>query len=294
MTHELKSQYFTTNGIQLHCKVAGDKNQPLVLFLHGFPEFWYSWHKQLPFFAEKYYVVAPDLRGYNLSDKPKGVANYQMKELVADVKGLIEALGYQQAKVVAHDWGGAIAWTLAGHHPELVERLAILNMPHPSIFMDSLYKKINIKQWLRSWYVAFFQLPFLPEWTIQFKPERFFKNSFQGWVHRAEAFTDEDIQQYVQAFSNPATPTAAINYYRAAFRYPSKADQEALKQIEVPVTMIWGENDKALGKELTYDTEKYCPQFYGIHYIPNCSHWVQSEYPKLVNKYLDQLLKRSL
>ncbi len=154
-----------TNGVRLHVVQVGPETGPLVLLLHGFPEFWYGWKAQIDGLAEAgYRVWAPDQRGYNLSDKPEGVAAYQLDTLVADVVGLIDAAGQQKAIIVGHDWGGIVSWWLAASHPERVERLVILNVPHPAVTRKFIRQYPG--QLLRSWYIAFFQLPILPEWIM--------------------------------------------------------------------------------------------------------------------------------
>jgi len=284
----LTTRYIDVNGITLHCKVAGQG--PLMVLLHGFPEFWYSWRKQLPVLAQSYTVVAPDMRGYNLSDKPKGIKNYTLEVLMNDIRALIKAFGQESAIVVGHDWGGVVAWSLAGYYPEMVEKLIILNMPHPAEMKRQL-KQGNWQQWRKSWYMGFFQLPYLPEWYMKRNLTRFFKRSLQGWAHQETAFTDADIQAYVTAYEQPNALTATINYYRA-LRHTKRSDKLRPQKLMMPVCLIFGEDDKALGKELTYNTAHYCKGALSIKYIPNCSHWVQHEYPELVNKYIVTFLKQ--
>ncbi len=279
----MKTEFIRTNGITLHCKVAG--NGPLVILLHGFPEFWFSWRRQIPVLSQHYKVVAPDLRGYNLSDKPKGIKNYTLEVLVNDIKGLITALGEKKAIIVGHDWGGAIAWALAGFFPEMVSQLIILNMPHP-LELNKHLKKGSLQQWKKSWYMALFQLPMLPEWRIYSKPEAFFYRALKGWACRKEAFSDNDIAQYIEAFKDKASLTAAINYYRAV-RYGNKrSDGRTWQKSPMPVLFIFGEKDRALGKELTYNTQNYCSGKLSIKYLKNASHWVQHDEPELVNRYI--------
>lgn len=284
----MESQFIKTNGIRLHCKVAGEG--PLMILLHGFPEFWYSWRKQIPVFAQHYKVVAPDMRGFNESDKPKGVKNYALEVLVDDVRGLIKAFGEEKAIIVAHDWGGAVAWTLASYFPEVIERLIILNIPVPAEMKKQIYGG-NWAQIRKSWYILFFQLPWLPEYLFGRDLQNTFERALKGWAHNPDAFSNADIQEYVKAFSQPGALTATINYYRASMRYPGRSDERKPKVIDLPTLMIWGEDDKALGKELTYNTGNYCSN-YKIHYIPDCSHWVQHEQPELVNGYVLDFLKK--
>ena len=258
-----------------------------MLFLHGFPEFWYSWRHQIPEFAKDYKVVAIDLRGYNDSDKPADSTAYSMPEFIKDVQGVITGLGYERCVLVGHDWGGAIAWSFAYAHPEMVERLIVLNIPHPAKFAEGLRTP---QQLLRSGYIFFFQLPFLPELLIQLNDYQALEQAFKGMAKNKNAFTAADIEAYKNAFAKPGVLTAAINYYRNVLQLGSSL-QSSWSVLEVPTLMIWGEDDIPLGKELTYGTEQYVRDFQ-IKYIPNCSHCVQQEQPQLVNQYMREFLTR--
>lgn len=274
-------EYITTNGIRLHYVTQGEG--PLMLMLHGFPEFWYSWRHLIPEFAKDYKVVALDLRGYNESDKPQQQSAYVMSEFVKDVEGVIKGLGYDRCVLVGHDWGGAIAWNFAYAYPEMLERLIVLNMPHPAKFADGLRTP---QQLLRSSYAFFFQLPVLPELFIQSSDYGAIESAFKGMAVNKSAITQADIEAYKDAASRRGALTAMLNYYRNAFPSMTLRDWSVL---QVPTLMIWGEEDTALGKELTYGTEKYVRDFQ-IRYIPNCSHWVQQERPELVNQYMREFL----
>ncbi|OIP68754.1 MAG: epoxide hydrolase [Oscillatoriales cyanobacterium CG2_30_44_21] len=272
----------STNGIKLHYVTQGEGG--LILFLHGFPEFWYSWRHQIPEFAKDYKVVAVDLRGYNDSDKPKVKSAYVMPELVEDVRGVIEGLGYESCILVGHDWGGAIAWSFAYAYPELVSRLIVMNLPHPAKFAAGLKTP---QQMLKSWYIAFFQIPFLPEFLIQLDDYQLIGEAFRGMAINQGAFTDADMKEYKNAFTKHGALTGAINYYRNLPSYLSK--QKTWDILKIATLMIWGEEDRYLGKELTYGTEEYV-QDLRIRYIPNCSHWVQQEQPNLVNQMMREFL----
>lgn len=276
----MEHHYITVNNIRLHYVAEGSGK--LLILLHGFPEFWYAWRHQIPALSPYFKVVAPDMRGYNLSDKPRGVAQYTIDQLAADVKELITALGEKSAFIVGHDWGGAVAWAVAHYYPNMVEKLAILNMPHPAEMRKHLLQ-FNRAQWKKSWYILYFQLPYLPEKSISRNLTLFFERALRGWAMRKEAFTDQDIAKYVAAFAQPQTLTATINYYRAAIRYIQRFRFEGI--LSMPVLMLWGENDKALGKELTIDTPQHCERL-SLRYVPQCSHWIQHDYPELVNGYL--------
>ena len=282
-----KHDFIDTNGIRLHYVSKGQGK--LMLMLHGFPEFWYSWRYQIEEFATNYHTVAVDLRGYNQSDKPKALSAYQMSELVADVKGVIESLGYSDCVLVAHDWGGAIAWNFAYAYPEMVERLIVLNIPHPAKFIKGLRTP---QQLLKSWYVFAFQIPWLPEFLFSLNDYQAVKEAFSGMAIDKTAFSKEDLNAYRDAAAKPGALTAAINYYRNVFQSLFMSDRPQWGILDVPTLTIWGENDTALGKELTYGTEAYVKDWQ-IEYIPNCSHWVQQEQPALVNTYIKEFLEEN-
>jgi len=279
-----KHGYIISNGIKLHYVSQGEG--PLMLMLHGFPEFWYSWRHQIPEFAKDYQVVALDLRGYNESDKPPEQSAYVMSEFIQDVEGVIQGLGYEECVLVGHDWGGFIGWYFAYAHPEMLERLIVLNIPHPAQFAEGLRTP---QQFARSWYAFFFQIPVLPELVLQAFDYEVIGNIFSEMAINKTAFTTADIEAYKDAAARRGALTAMINYYRNALL----GKRQEWSFLQVPTLMIWGESDKALGKELTYGTEEYVRDFQ-IRYIPNCSHWVQQERPDLVNHYIREFLGRSL
>jgi pimeloyl-ACP methyl ester carboxylesterase len=234
-------------------------------------------------------VVAPDLRGYGESDKPHGIAAYRATVLARDVAGLIHARGAARAHVVGHDWGGAIAWTLVLEHPEVVERLVVINAPHPRAISRALRR--DIRQILRSWYVFAFQLPWLPEREL-LRP-----GAISAGLRRSapgsHVFSEADLAEYERAFAQPGVATAALNYYRAALRdeLGGRASSEDRK-IATPTLLIWGEDDTALGKELTRGMERYFSGPFTIRYVPGGSHWVPEERPELVNEMLLEFLAR--
>jgi epoxide hydrolase 4 len=278
-------EYIITNGIKLHYVTQGEG--PLMLMLHGFPEFWYSWRHQISEFAKDYKVVAIDLRGYNKSDKPQQQSAYVMSEFIKDIEGVIKGLGYDRCVLVAHDWGGAIAWSFAYAHPEMLEQLIVLNIPHPAKFAQGLRTP---QQLLRSAYIFFFQLPVLPELLIQSSDYQAIESAFQGMAVDKNAFTKSDIEAYKNAASRRGALTAMLNYYRNAL---TTLVQRNWTVLDVPTLMIWGESDTALGKELTYGTDAYVRNLQ-IKYIPNCSHWVQQEQPALVNQYMREFLSQPI
>ncbi len=286
------------NGVRLHyveanCGVEAGAG-PLVILLHGFPEFWYSWRFQIPALAEAgFRVIAPDMRGYNLSEKPPGVAAYRMKHLSADVAALINHAGERQAVVVGHDWGGAVAWAVAARYPERVSKLVVMNAPHPAAFARELG---NWEQLRKSWYILFFQLPWLPETLFRLGGRRGLEQTLQHDSLRPELFTDEDINRYTDALLQPGALTASINYYRAAFR---GALRGALRggmrgeKITTPTLLIWGEQDEFLGTELTEGLEPFVPDLRLLR-IDKASHWVQIDAFERVNRALLEFLKPAL
>lgn len=280
----MQHNYLSTNGIRLHYVTQGEG--PLMLLLHGFPEFWYSWRHQIPEFAKDYNVVALDLRGYNDSDKPKETAAYALPELIKDVEGAILALGYDKCVLVGHDWGGAIAWSFAYEHADMLEKLIVLNLPHPAKFVAGLRTP---QQLLRSWYIALFQLPKLPEWMLSANDYAAIRAAFSNMAINPEAFSPQDLDAYATAAAKPGALTGMLNYYRNIFRSDGLF-QQTWDTLEIPTLMIWGEEDTALGKELTYGTEEFVSDF-EIKYIPQCSHWVQQEQPALVNQYIRDFLR---
>lgn len=286
---EIEHRTVALPGIDLHVVVAG--NGPLVVLLHGFPEFWYSWRYQIPVLVRAGYRVAvPDMRGYNLSAKPKGVANYSPDLLVGDVAHLIEALGERKAHVVGHDWGANVAWMFAMNRPDRLDRLVICNVPHPVVFARHLYTwKQGVK---KSWYVFFFQLPWLPEWSMLARDCRSIRTILAKDPVNPERFSRNDVEEYVKAFRQPGAATAAINYYRAIFRVPKDRRKEMVRPIENPTMMIWGMRDRFLGPELVDTPAKLVPDL-RIERIEDSSHWVQCDQPERVNSLLLDFLGTS-
>jgi pimeloyl-ACP methyl ester carboxylesterase len=275
--------FVSLGGVRLHCVSAG--SGPLVVLLHGFPEFWYSWRHQMHALADVgFRAVAPDLRGYHTSDRPLGVRNYAIDLLVTDVAELIVALGSARAIVIGHDWGGFIAWHLALQRPELVERLVILNAPHPAAIRREMR---NPRQWLRSWYVFVFQLPGLPEWLLAAGDGALQRRVFGRTPSRPNAFTPEDLQKYREAFPTRRDWTAPVNYYRAAFRYrPSRR----LVPILTPTLLVWAERDPYLGPRLSHGLEPWVPNL-RVERLPDVGHWLQNEAPERVNELILRFLR---
>ncbi len=270
---------------QLHVEESGH-GDPVVL-LHGFPEFSACWRHQLPALAAAgFRAIAPDLRGYNLSDRPRGVKNYRTNELVSDIVALIRKLPGGKAHIVGHDWGGVLAWRLAAQHPELVNKLVVLNAPHPAAYLRTL--KHNPIQWLRSWYVLFFQLPWLPERLIKSRNFALLERAWKKDPVTAGAYTDEEVARYKEALGQPGALTAAIDYYRAALRWSGDLHGKP-QSVSVPTLLIWGERDRYLGLDLSEGLEVWIPDLQ-LKRIPGASHWVQNDVPEIVNRLLSDFL----
>lgn len=272
------------DGIELHVARAG--SGPPVILVHGFPEHWRCWRHQIaPLVAAGYSVWAPDLRGYNLSERPRQRSAYHLRHLVEDLVAVVRAAGPSPAHVVGHDWGGVIAWTFAGMHPHLLGKLVILNAPHVRIYLEKVRRP---PQMFRSWYVLFFQLPRIPEWALAFRNFRAVRKIF-GDLAKPGAFSSEEIESNIAALSQPGALTAALNYYRANFR----ADALSLasrSRVEGETLVIWGERDAALGIELLDGLDRVAPRA-RVHRIPGAGHWVQQEAPEEVNRALLDFLK---
>ncbi|MCB1180370.1 MAG: alpha/beta hydrolase [Leptospiraceae bacterium] len=278
-------EYVRTNGVNLHIVKKG--NGPLIIFLHGFPEFWYSYRHQLLDFSKDFTAVAIDNRGYNESDKPVGVDSYRLEELVKDVKGIIEYLGFEKCTLVAHDLGGIIAWQLAYSHPEILDNLIILNCPHPMKYSRELK---NPTQIFKSWYIYFFQLPIIPEFLISINNFQGIEEIFLKITEAKHKFEKSDLEKYRKMASKENGITSMLNYYRNVFKFlPLLEKSNMNKKLNVPTLIIWGEDDKVLSKSLTYDMGEFLSNF-EIKYIPDCSHWVQQEEPELVNQYIREFL----
>ncbi|OON67446.1 alpha/beta fold hydrolase [Hymenobacter sp. CRA2] len=285
MEHALEHHYVETNGLRLHVVQSGPVDGPLVVLLHGFPEFWYGWHRQIPALAAAgYRVWAPDQRGYNLSDKPGRVAAYAVPKLVADIIGLLDAAGRPQACVVGHDWGGIVAWHLAMQHPERVARVAILNVPHPAVFGRTL--RHSGRQRRKSWYALFFQLPWLPEQLTRLNHWWAGRQALVGTSRRG-TFSHDDLRRYRLAWSQPGAMRSMINWYRAAARQGRQSIQGG--RIEVPLQLIWGRRDAFLEAHMAAESLHYCDQG-RLTYFDKATHWVQHEEAERVNQLLLEFL----
>ncbi len=280
---DLHYEFVRAGELRFEVACAGNPASPrLALLLHGFPEHAISWRHQLPFLAERgYRVWAPNQRGYGNSARPTGVAAYRIEQLVEDVARLIDASGAREVMLAGHDWGAMVAWQFAIRRARPLARLVICNVPHPERFREEV--RTNKVQRKRSRYVAFFQLPWLPEYLLTRKDAAAVGKAFVGMAIDKSRFPDDVLAVYRRAAREPGAMTAMLNWYRAAWRARSEAGPPAHAKIEVPTLMVWGEEDSALGKELAAGTERYVSDL-TLRYLPGVSHWVQQEAPERVNE----------
>lgn len=280
-THE----FVQTNRIRLHYVTQGEGD--LVVLLHGFPEFWYSWRFQIPVLSQKFKVVVPDLRGYNDSDKPND--GYDLDTLTQDVIGLIKGLGYQKAHVVGHDCGGMIAWNLAQSFPEFLQSLSLLNAPHPQRLLRDVSG--SLEQILKHWQMFAVQVPGLPEIFIQNNLAQFVKNCFQSQAVRKAAFSREVLQVYQAALEKKGALAASLNHYRQLIQPQSFMPRFTAPSIDVPTLVLWGEDDTVLNSKRVRSLEKWVTAPFRMKAIPECGHWIQQEVPRLVNTELLNFLQ---
>ena len=285
--HERQVQ---ANGLRFRVLEAGSGDR-LALCLHGFPELSFSWRHQLPLLAELgFRAWAPDLRGYGGTDRPQGLSEYAIEKLLDDVAGLIDASGAKETTLIAHDWGGAIAWWFALRRIRPLARLIVMNLPHPAVF--ERVARTGWRQRLRSWYVLFFQIPWLPERLLRMRRARLVTEAFRSMAVDKSQFPEEVLDVYRRAALEPGAATAMLNYYRGLVRGGGARRMSSLGYpiIETPTLLIWGEQDTALGVELTVGTEAHVPNF-TLRRLPNASHWVQQDAPDEVNAILREWLE---
>lgn len=286
-SHMRPTHHFVDTGqVTLHTVQAGPREGPLTILLHGFPEYWRGWKNQIPALARAgYHVWAPDQRGYNLSDKPRDLAAYNVDRLVQDVVGLVKAAGRQQTHLVGHDWGAAVAWRVAIKYPHVVRRLAILNVPHPSVGLRFALR--SREQKLRSWYIAFFQIPRLPESLIRLGNWQAGRRTMVA-SSRPDTFTAQDLDCYVSAWSRPGAMRSMLNWYRAAAR--TRPSPLADIRVHVPTRIIWGANDIALSRQLAPLSLEMCDDG-DLFILEQATHWVQHDAPRRVNRLLLDFLQ---
>jgi pimeloyl-ACP methyl ester carboxylesterase len=276
-----RERWIPAGEVKLHAVEAGPEDGPLAILLHGFPEFWYGWRRQLaPLAAAGYRVLAPDQRGYNLSEKPRGVAAYGLDRLARDVVGLIDDAGREKALLVGHDWGGAVAWWTAIRHPERIAKLAVLNMPHPRVM--ERFVRHDPAQRKRSSYIFLFQIPWLPE-------RRLAAGNFAraaaalAKTSRPGTFGEDDLARYRAAWSQPGAVHAMIQWYRAALR--ARPRRPPSTEVRVPTLLVWGARDRFLGREMAEPSIARCPDG-RLAIVDEAGHWVQHEEPERVTRLL--------
>jgi epoxide hydrolase 4 len=288
----MRSQYVQTNNIKLHVITDGAENGPSVVLLHGFPEFHYGWRKQIPaLVGAGFRVIVPDQRGYNLSDKPCGAAAYDVNTLAKDVVGLFDHFGIQKARLVGHDWGAAVAWTVALNHPERLERLAILNVPHPDVMARFMLE--DPAQRRKSWYIFAIQLRYIAEWNLRRDNFRNMARMLVG-SGKKSTFTRDDIAEYKKAWSQPGALTGMLNWYRAIFRgsfkYLFHRRNIPARRVGTPILILWGKRDVALNHEMVEPSLALCEDGRAVMF-EDATHWVQHDKADEVNKHLIDFLR---
>lgn len=264
--------YADVGAIKLHYATAG-MGEKLVVLLHGFPEFWYSWRYQILALSDEYTVVAPDMRGYNLSDKPANTSDYEIGHLVGDIVGLIAHFSKEKAAVIGHDWGASVAWALAMKKPDVLWKLGALQVPPIPIWK----RNQTMKQFLASWYMFFFQLPSLPEFVFKKNDYAALVKSLTESTAKPDVFSAAEIAEYKTAWGQPGAATAMLNYYRANIMKRLFGSNEMPPKIDVPTLFIYGEKDKAVLPETVAGVGDMIAGAYTEHRIPDSGHWVQQE-----------------
>jgi pimeloyl-ACP methyl ester carboxylesterase len=287
MAMTISTRTVEANGFRFAVDEAGE-GERLALCLHGFPESRFSWRHQLPVLARLgYRAWAPDLRGYGETEpKPQAVSAYLIDRLMEDVAALIDASGAKSVTLIGHDWGAGLAWSFAANRVRPLERLVIMNVPHPAV-MNAVQRR-SFAQLRKSWYMFFFQLPGLPEWVTTANDARAVRRAFHDMAVDKTNFTPEVLDRYAADAQRPGAMTGMINWYRAAFRLRGKL-AGPWEVIETPTLIVWGEADAALGLELLDGTDAHVRDL-TIRRLPNVSHWVQQEAPDKVNAILEEWL----
>ncbi|CAO4379733.1 unnamed protein product [Caenorhabditis nigoni] len=285
-------KFVQLKDIRMHYVEEGPEDGDVLLMVHGFPEFWYSWRFQLEHFKHTHRCIAIDMRGFNSTDRPSGISNYNISYLVDDIRQFIEVLGLKKVTLAAHDWGAMICWRVAMMHQELIDRLIICNVPHPTAFFD-VYK-ISKEQRDKSWYVYFFQSQLIPEIAMRSNKMKMLEAMFRGkqaGIRNSQNFTDEDMLAWKHVFSQPGATTGPLNYYRDLFNAPSISRK--LQIVQPKVLILWGDEDNFLDKKGAEFSVQYCRNC-RVEFIRGASHWVQQDQPELVNAYMEQFMKEDI
>lgn len=269
------------NGVALHAVTAGPTHGDPVICLHGFPEFWYGFRNQIPALADAgYRVIVPDQRGYNLSDKPDGLDTYTLTTLADDAVGILDSLGYDQARVVGHDWGAAVLWQTLLEHPNRIEQAVTMNVPHPAVFDEYLFS--DFRQTLKSTYMYVFQLPGVAEWLLTTTDCWGFRQ-FLASTNSEDAFTPDDMDRYREAWTQPGAATAMVNWYRALFQRDPGGVPDMT--VEPETLVIWGTEDPLLEARMAEESAGFCRDG-RLEEIPDATHWLQHERPERVNELI--------
>ncbi|MDP3274216.1 MAG: alpha/beta hydrolase [Deltaproteobacteria bacterium] len=285
---DVQHRYADLDGLTMHYVTRGEG--PAVVLLHGFPEMWWSWRHQIePLARAGFRVIVPDLRGYNETDKH---GPYDIETLTGDVKNLLDSLGISQATVISHDWGGALGWHLAATSPDRVSRLVVMNCPHPAMMQRAL--RTSAAQRKRSWYMLYFQLPWLPERALRAKQGARLRSLYRAHAKSLENFSDSELQPIVDNVMRPGSASAMLGWYRAAVRDALRGRATRLPTIDAPTLLIWARDDKALGYEdLVPGTERFVRNL-RVEAVSECGHFVQSERPEQVNALLLEFLHTTI
>lgn len=274
-------QLISVNGINLHTAMAGPRDGEPVILLHGFPDASFGWKEQMIALAEQnYFVIAPDQRGYNLSDKPRGKKNYMMKVLVADIIALADELGFKKFNLAGHDFGALVSWNLVENFGKRVKRLVIFNVPHPKVLKK--FQRENKEQRRKSWYAYFFKLPLLPELLVKRGNWKFLASAMKN------SFSNEEIDKYRTAWSRPGAIAAMINWYRCLFL--QKADDRPKNRITVPTLIVWGKQDPHLMWEMASESAAMCENG-RVKYLEDATHWVLKDEPEKTSRFLIDFFK---
>lgn len=283
----LRFSYVTANGVRLHVAEAGKDSDRLVILLHGFPEFWFCWREQiLPLANAGYHVVVPDQRGYNLSEKPKGIAAYDIDNLTADVVALAGHYGHDHFDLIGHDWGAAVAWWTAQNYSQHVERLVTMSAPHPAVWVDGF--RNDPRQRRKSYYVRLFQIPGLPEFAMRLRNFKVLEDAVTDTAVPGKV-GEAELGYYREAWSQPGALTASVNWYRGIWRHTVLPPDNY--RIRVPTLMIWGARDRYGETDLARASIKLCDQG-KLVVLENATHWVQTDEPERINQLLIDFLKR--
>lgn len=270
-----KSTYVKVNGVRLHAILAGPKKGNPIILLHGFPEFWLSWEKEIEILSNNgFRVIVPDLRGFNRSDKPKEVSQYTSDIMAKDIVELIKELGYEKVALGGHDMGGWISWTLLTYYPELFSKAIILNCPHPKAYFA--YVRTSISQMMKSWYAFFFRMPFIPEIILTAT------NFFPYTSNLSKKLSKKKKLFYLEAYKKEGAVSANLNFYRCIIKGHLVNDTSTTR-VKVPVKLLWGLKDRYLNKDLIKESLKYCNNG-SVRCFPNSSHWIPIEEPEEVSK----------